>query len=160
MVEQKEKPRKVASMGLVPYEMALGPTWTRFFEGFKEKKILGTKCNKCGRVLVPARPFCPRCFEPMEEWVEVAQEGTIVTWSYVNYTYFGVTPDMIPVIAATIKLDGVDCAMGMSTRIGGFDIKDFDLVTKKVKVGARVKAVWRRKRQGNFRDIDYWKIIE
>jgi len=33
-------------------------------------------------------------------------------------------------------------------------------VTKKVKVGAKVRAVWRRKRQGNFRDIDYWEIIE
>jgi uncharacterized OB-fold protein len=48
----------------------------------------------------------------------------------------------------------------MWTQIGGFDIKDFELVTEKVKVGARVRAVWRRKRQGNFRDIDYWKIIE
>ncbi|MEE9528712.1 MAG: hypothetical protein V3V88_01525, partial [Dehalococcoidia bacterium] len=74
--------------------------------------------------------------------------------------YFGVTADMIPLIGATIKLDGVDCGTGMWTQIGGFDIKDFELVTEKVKVGARVRAVWRRKRQGNFRDIDYWKIIE
>ena len=28
----------------VPYHMALGPVWSRFFEGFKEEKIWGTKC--------------------------------------------------------------------------------------------------------------------
>ena len=78
--------RTVKSQVTVPYEMTAGPVWTRFFEGLKEEKILGTRCKKCGRVLVPARAFCPRCFEDMEEWVEVSQEGTIRTWCYVNYT--------------------------------------------------------------------------
>ncbi|MCD6570646.1 MAG: Zn-ribbon domain-containing OB-fold protein [Deltaproteobacteria bacterium] len=158
MAEKNEKPRTIHTVLRVPFEMALGPTWTRFFEGLREKKILGTKCKECGRILVPARPFCPRCFEPMEEWVEVAQEGTIITWSYVNYTYFGVTADMIPIVPTRIKLDGVDGGWG--GRIGGFDIKDFDLVNKKVKVGARVKAVWSGERHGHLRDIEYWEIIE
>jgi hypothetical protein len=159
MNKRNEKPRTLKSVLRVPYEMAQGPAWTHFFEGFKQKKILGTKCNECGRVLIPARPFCPRCFEPMEEWVEVAQEGTIVTWSYVNYTYFGVTADMIPQVPVTVKLDGTDCGW-WGGLIGGFDVKNFDLVNKKVKVGGRIKAVWRDKVEGNMYDIDHWEIIK
>lgn len=155
----EERPRTKQAILTIPFEMALGPTWTRFFEGFKEEKILGTRCKECKRVLVPARPFCPRCFEPMEEWVEVAQEGRIITWTYVNYTYFGVTEDMLPVVPAMIRLDGTDS--GWRGEIGGFDIKDLDLVNRKVRVGARARAVWRKdKKEGSLRDIEYWEIID
>ena len=34
----------------LPYELAYGATWTKFFEGMKEKKIYGTKCSRCGRI--------------------------------------------------------------------------------------------------------------
>jgi len=158
MAQEKEQPKTMRDVLVLPFEMALGPTWTKFFEAFKDEKILGTRCSQCKRVLLPARPFCPRCFEPMEEWVEMPQEGTIVTWSYVNYTYFGVTEDMIPVVVAGVKLDGADCSW--RARIRGFDIKDLDLVNKKVKVGARVRLVWRKEKKGNIDDIEYWEIIE
>ena len=38
----------------LPYELSYGPVWTRFFEGMAEKKLYVTKCEKCGRILVPA----------------------------------------------------------------------------------------------------------
>ncbi len=34
----------------LPYQWALGKTWTRFFDGLKEEKIWGTKCAQCGKV--------------------------------------------------------------------------------------------------------------
>ncbi|MGQ9654100.1 MAG: OB-fold domain-containing protein, partial [Thermodesulfobacteriota bacterium] len=94
---------------------------------------------------------------PMEDWVEVSQEGVIVSWSYVNYTYFGVTEDMIPIVPAHIRLDGTDNAWG--GRIGGFDIKDLELVNQKVKVGGRVRAVWRKEKTGSIEDIQHWEPI-
>jgi hypothetical protein len=159
MAEAKAKEKRtIEVVGIVPYELALGPTWTKYFQGFKEGKILATRCKKCNRVLLPARPFCPRCFVRLDEWVELPQEGTITTWTYVNYTYFGVTEDMIPEILASIKVDGADTSINSS--IGGFNVKDFDLALKKVQVGTRVRAVWREEKQGNPRDIMYWEPIE
>jgi uncharacterized OB-fold protein len=157
MEGEKRKPRTIQAVLRIPFEMAMGPTWARFFDGLKEEKILGTRCKECKRVLVPARPFCARCFEPMEEWLEVAQEGTIISWSYVNYTYFGVTEEMIPIVPAQIRLDGTDNAWG--GRIGGFDIKDLELVNRKVKVGGRVRAVWRKEKTGSLDDLQYWEPI-
>jgi uncharacterized OB-fold protein len=140
----------------LPYELAYGATWTRFFEGMKNEIIYGTKCSKCGRVLVPARSFCPRCFVDTDEWVETAQEGILTAWSYVNYKYFG-QPIEPPFIGALIRLDGTD--VDFLHLIGGFDLSDFDLVRKTVKNGMRVKAVWSDERKGNVLDIKYFEPV-
>jgi uncharacterized OB-fold protein len=64
----KEEHRIVKGQVMVPYELAIGKTWSTFYDCLKEEKIMGKKCRKCERVLVPPRSFCPRCFEDMEEW--------------------------------------------------------------------------------------------
>lgn len=138
----------------LPYELAYGETWTKFFEGMENEIIYGTKCSKCGRILVPARSFCPRCFVDTDEWVETAQEGTLTAWSYVNYSYFG-QPIKPPFIGALIRLDGTD--VDFLHLVGGFDLSDFDLVRKTVKNGMRVKAVWSDERVGNVMDIKYFE---
>ncbi|MBC7106008.1 MAG: hypothetical protein H5T97_08710, partial [Firmicutes bacterium] len=56
------EPRILKDTIALPYQWALGPVNTRFFQEFKERRIFGTRCPKCGRVLVPARAFCARCF--------------------------------------------------------------------------------------------------
>ncbi len=42
----------------------------------KNKKILGTKCKKCGKVWMPPRVNCSDCYE-VTEWLELKQTGTI-----------------------------------------------------------------------------------
>jgi len=152
----KEEPKTIRTQITVPYTMAMGSTWTRFFEGLKQEKIFGTKCKKCGRVLVPARPFCPRCFESDMEWVEVSQEGVIGVWCYVNYKYFGI-PREIPFVTCALRLDGVDC--NIAHLLGGVDISDVDKVRKRVKPGSRGKIVWRKEKRGEWWDIAYIKPV-
>ena len=138
----------------LPYYWALGPVWSRFFDGLKEEKIFGTKCKKCSRVLVPARTFCPRCFEDMEEWVGVAQEGSVETFCLVNYKYYGQIKEP-PYIIARIRLDGTDCSFNHF--IGGFDLSDLQSVNERIKIGTRVKAVWSKEKHGDIYDIAYFE---
>ena len=142
---------------VLPYNWALGPAWIRFFDGLKEGKILGTKCKKCGKVLVPARTFCPTCYEDMEEWVEVGQEGSVETWCLVNYKHYGQIKEP-PYVIAQIHLDGADC--GFNHFIRGFDLSDVDKVSDKVKLGMKVKAVWRKERHSDIYDIDYFAPVK
>ena len=138
----------------IPYESAVGPVWHRFFEAFKHEKILGTRCPECNRVLVPARAFCPRCFVDMSEWLEVSQEGVITAWAYTNYEFFGM-PIPPPFINAMIRLDGTDCEF--IHLIGGFDLSDIDKVRKKISMGMKVQAVWKKEKTGCIMDIEYFK---
>lgn len=152
-----EEPREFKAEVVVPYELALGPTWSKFYDNLKEKKILGTRCGKCSRVFVPPRTFCPRCFEEMEGWVEVAQEGVVETWAFINMPFYG-QKLVIPFISAMIRLDGSDT--GFTHRIAGFDLSDFDMVRERVKLGSRVNAVWSRERKGCILDIDYFEPLK
>jgi len=138
----------------VPYELAVGPTWHRFYEGFKKEKIFGTRCSQCDRVLVPARSFCSRCFVDMDEWVEVSQEGAVISWVITNYEYFGM-PTKPPFINAAVLLDGTDC--GFMHLMGGVDLSDLDRVGENVKTGMKVRAVWRKEKTGCIMDIKYFE---
>ena len=140
----------------VPYELAKGPNWWRFFEEFKNERIFGTKCPECQRVLVPARGFCPDCFMDMDEWVEISTEGEVTGWSMTNFHYFGM-PTEPPFITAQIRLDGSDT--DFYHLVGGFDLTDLDLVTRTMKIGTRVKAVWKEEKKGCIMDIDYFKPV-
>lgn len=140
----------------IDYHLAVGPTWSRFFEGLVQEKIYGTKCPQCKRVLVPARSFCSRCFVDMPEWVEVSQEGVVEGWIFVNYEYFGM-PVKPPFICAQIRLDGADG--GFIHLIGGFDFKEIEDVTKKIQKGVRVKAEWNKQKAGSIFDIKYFKPL-
>ncbi len=141
---------------VLPYNWALGPTWTKFFDGLKKGKIFGTRCKKCNKVLVPARTFCPSCYEDMEEWVELPQEGSIETWCLVNYEYYGQVKKA-PYIIGQIRLDKSDCSL--THFIGGLDLSDPDKVGAKMKTVSRVKAVWSKEKHGDIYDIAYFKPV-
>jgi len=138
----------------LPYKFSVGPVFNRFFEGLKEGKILGNRCPKCNKVLVPARSFCPECFVDMGEWEEVAQRGRVVTWAQANYEFFG-APAEPPFIGALIRLDHTDC--DFLHLVGGFDLSDMNAVKNKVKSGARVKAVWHDVKKGHMLDIKFFE---
>jgi hypothetical protein len=151
-----EEYRIMKAQVVVPYELALGGTWSYFFDCLKEEKIMGKKCKSCKRVFVPPRSFCPRCFEDMDEWVEVKQEGTIETWVLVNMPFFA-QQLKIPFISAQIRLDGSDT--GFIHQIAGIDLSNFDKVREVVKLGGRVRAVWSKEKKGNILDIAYFEPL-
>lgn len=137
----------------LPYRLACGATWTRFFEGLKEEKIYGSRCSKCGRVLVPARTFCPRCFVDTDDWVEVSQEGTIEAWVLVHYRYFGM-PIEPPYISGLIRLEGTDT--NFLHLIGGVPLDNLETVKAAVRNGMKVKAVWEEEKLGHILDIRHF----
>ena len=140
----------------IPYEIATGRTWWRYFEGHKMEKIFGTRCPECKKVLVPAWPICADCFVETDEWVELSGEGEIVGWSLTNFSYFGM-PKEPPFIVAQIRLDGGDTDFWHF--IGGIDLSDLEYLTKTLKLGTRVKPLWREEKKGCVYDIEYFEPI-
>ncbi len=141
----------------VDYEIAYGPTWLKFLDGMKEEKIIGSRCPKCSRILVPARSYCPRCYDEVHSFVEVSQVGSIVSWALTEYEYFGM-PTKPPFIGALIRLDGTDS--NFLHLIGGIDLSDSELVRRTVKNGMKVKAVWNVDKKGHILDIKYFTPVK
>ncbi|MGC8809249.1 MAG: Zn-ribbon domain-containing OB-fold protein [bacterium] len=134
----------------VPYRYNMGKVASKFFIEIRDhKKILGIKCPKCQIIYVPPRSTCGKCFSLLQEWVEVSDQGTLETFTVVNYSTT-VQPVPAPLIYGIIKLDGADT--GLAHLIGETD-------PEKLRIGMRLKAVFKDERRGNMLDILYFKPI-
>lgn len=115
------------------YMYAASPEESKFYSGLKEGKIFGQRCPSCGKVYVPPRSACPTDGTPTEEEVELPDVGTVTTFCIVNVPFLGqrITP---PYVSAYVLLDGADIA---------FLHLILDIAAEEVRMGMRVKAVWR-----------------
>jgi uncharacterized OB-fold protein len=98
-----------------------------FYNFIKERKIMGVKCNQCGKMLVPPKPMCPQCFSKDLGWKELSKRATLLT-----YTVIHVSPEMFrslaPYAVGIVELDSGAQLPGM--------IKNVDL--SKIKVGMKL----------------------
>jgi len=46
-----------------------------------DPKLLGSQCRDCGIVTFPQQPSCPSCCGETTETIELAQRGTLWTWT-------------------------------------------------------------------------------
>lgn len=135
------------------YNWSAGIAGSRFLKELKENgRIMGTKCTKCNRILVPPRIFCEICFSKIDTWEVVSNKGVIETFA-VSYYSATMEPLSTPHIIAVIKLDGTDA--GMVHFLGEVDDP------KKIKIGDKVEAVFKEpsEREGSILDIKYFKPL-
>jgi uncharacterized OB-fold protein len=122
----------------------------RFFREIKDNaKITGAKCQKCNLIYVPPRIYCERCFEGLEEWCEIENKGEIHTYT-ISWVDLDGSRLEEPVILALVKFDGV---------YGGIVHKVEEVSADNVKIGMKVSAVFKEKREGSILDIKYFKPI-
>jgi len=102
-----------------------------FFEELKNKKLVGTRCNKCKVIYCPPRADCPKCYSSDMEQVQLGGKGVVEA-----FTVIYVAPEsfshLAPYILVVAKLD--EGPKLLSQLVG---VKPED-----VKVGMRVEAVF------------------
>lgn len=125
----------------------------RYLEALREGVILGARCRECERTVVPPRLFCEACFRPMDEFVPLADTGTVNTFS-LCYVTWDVRRLDEPEIPAVIEIDGADPGMGIMHLLG--EVKPED-----VHIGMRVQAVWKpgEERIGAITDIRHFRPL-
>jgi len=114
-----------------------------FFPGLARKKLLGTKCRKCGYKYATPRMSCMQCGSDCE-WMEVPHEGRIHSWTK---CYYGSEAflDETPYFLVLVEFDGMDTLF--LSRLKG--VKD----EKKVQIGMPVKAVFAKKPEYQITDV-------
>ena len=126
----------------------------RYLAELKAGQIMGRACHKCRRIMIPPRMFCELCFRPTDEWIPLEDTGTVNTFSivHVNLDASRRKKGDPPLLPAVIEIDGASKGMGIMHMLGEVDPKD-------VKIGMKVKAVWKseEEREGAITDILYFK---
>lgn len=133
------------------YRWCAGVAIGYYLNKLKEGKIMARLCKKCNRVLVPPRMFCEECFRATDEWVQVKDTGRVNTYA-ICYIATDASRVKEPKIPAVIELDGATEGMGILHLLNEVD-------PKKVRIGMKVKAVWKpeKDRRGEITDIKYFK---
>ena len=128
---------------------------SEFFRAIKDdKRLLGAKCPACAKVWMPARGYCPDCYDAVS-WVPLSGEGTIVAHSYCYHP--GMAGDLVqfldlPYVQAMVHLDGADTYL-----LSAVAVKEQRM--GEVRDGMRVRAVFREERKGTIADF-YFEVAE
>lgn len=132
------------------FTKSAGETLSRFLIGLRDDEaIRATRCEDCDIVYTPPTSICSRCGKMLHEWVDLSGQGTVMSFTEVNYDEPS-QPYPSPSIYALIKLDGSDTGI---THILG-EVNPGDL-----KIGMRVEPVFKFIKNGNILDIKYFKPV-
>lgn len=146
-VEPLTLPGRIA----VPYAWWVGEAGSRFLITLRDKaKITGNRCTRCNTVYVPPRKNCGSCFEDIDEFVELSDEGIVSAHTVVRFKY-PIQPADPPFAYALIRLDGADVGLAHIIK------DDLDKLKNGVRVRARFKDAGER--TGHILDIDSFQII-
>jgi uncharacterized OB-fold protein len=130
------------------YTRSTGPVVGRFLTELRNRRIVGIRGSD-GRVLVPPMEFDPFTADALDEFVEVGQQGEIVSWCWVSEPREAHPIDR-PFAWALIRLDGADVPLLHCVAAKRED----ELAT-----GARVKAVWADEPRGFITDIRWFERV-
>lgn len=107
-------------------------TAASFCQFLSEKKLMASKCTKCGALYLPPRPMCTKCFSGEMEWAEMKGKGKLAA-----FTTIAVAPTLMmeegygrdnPYCTGVVELEE---GPKISARILGVDAKK----PEEIKVG-------------------------
>ena len=116
----------------IPYTLTPGRAAGSFLAAMADRRILGSRCTACNRIVVPAQDVCVACGNETPDFVEVLETGSVSTWTC--------TPAGC---VAMVRLDGTDVDL-LHRYLGAEE----ELVP-----GARVVARWAQKLTGSINDV-------
>jgi hypothetical protein len=99
---------------------------------------------------VPGSSYCRKCFIDIDEVVEVKDTGKIGTFT-VNLADVRGKKLERPTVVCQVQLDGA--SSWLTGMLRGIE-------WEKVRVGMKVRVVWREKTSGYLGDIHYFEPIE
>ena len=150
MSEPPKEPVKYVEANVkLPYRYVAGDLKARYMRALKDKRILGSKCSKTGKVFVPPTICSAESFAPCEEFVDLPARGVVTTFCVVRIPVMGRNVEL-PYVAASVALDGA--AISIYALIQ-------ECAPENVRMGMRVEAVWKPdgERQGDHEDILHWR---
>lgn len=94
---KNELDTRFAEFGTVSFASVTG---VNDFIGYLENgKLMGTRCEKCGKHYFPPRAHCCDCLSAQMKWFEVAGQGKLVSYSTLQYAPTGFTEEVPYTIA-------------------------------------------------------------
>jgi len=124
------------------YTRSLGATLGPFMTALTQRRIVGVRGSD-GTVHVPPAEYDSLTAEPLTDFVEVADTGTVLSWSWAAEPMAG-QPLARPFGWALIRLDGADTGLLHAVAVDG---------PEQMSTGMRVRARWAAEPVGRIQDL-------
>lgn len=124
-----------------------------FFTALRDRGVLlGSKCEECDYVYVPARLFCERCFAELAADTEVGPNGELTSFTIVFEGVDGEPLEGAQTLGL-VRLDGADAVLLHRVLETG---------DEPLEIGERVEVVLKPEadRTGSILDIEGFRIVE
>ncbi len=115
---------------------------SEFFRALGKKKLMGSKCRKCGYTYATPRGHCMMCGSETD-WYELPNEGRVHTYTTCYFGSEKFLPET-PFNLIMVEFEGVDSLF--MARLIGADQED-------IKIGMKVRAKFRRNLQISPTDV-------
>lgn len=139
-----EEPLRATHTLEYPYTRTVGPVIGRFYTSLRERRIEGIRGSD-GKIIVPPQEYDPYTSAELYEFVDVADCGEVIGWSWRTEPRRKQPVDDKPAAWALIRLDGADTSLLHMVDTGGD--------ATKMSTGMRVKARWAKETTGDITDI-------
>ncbi|QEC46496.1 hypothetical protein FSW04_02145 [Baekduia soli] len=124
----------------MPYTLTAGPAAGQFLAELAARRIVGSRCAGCARVMVPAQDFCGRCGGAAgEDLVVVAPTGVLTAITHAGQDTL-----------VFVRLDGAGADL-LHRLVGA---------TGEEAIGTRVEAVWADEPAGGMLDLAGFRAAE
>jgi uncharacterized OB-fold protein len=59
-------------------------TIEQFYKFILQEKLMAGKCQRCGKIHLPPRPLCDKCFSQEFEWIQVSGICKLLTYTIIH----------------------------------------------------------------------------
>lgn len=59
-------------------------TIEQFYKFIAQDKLMAGKCQKCGKIHLPPRPLCGKCYSQAFTWIPIPSKGKLVTYTVIH----------------------------------------------------------------------------
>ena len=125
-------------------------TSQEFYAYIAEKELMGSRCQQCGTLQLPPRPYCPHCHTEKMEWLKFTGTAKLVA-----YTVIHVAPTVMlnagysftkPYCTGIVELEN---GTRLSAQILGVDVDQ----PETIKIGTELKATFIERQNGEEKSI-------
>lgn len=121
------------------YVYTVGLAGEEFFNGLKQRKIIGSRCPKCGKVYLPPRLYCEDCFVK-NEYLELNDAKPYIDSYTIVYKDTEGERLKIPQTIALIRFQKVSGGLLAFVSEGDVEIgKEVEILEYKIPLVVRVK---------------------
>jgi uncharacterized OB-fold protein len=59
-------------------------TGNEFFTHLAERRLMGSRCDACGKLYLPPRPICGACHSTAMHWYQFSGQGTLAAFTTIH----------------------------------------------------------------------------